>query len=167
MGSSAQDCRGAAAAERQYPLTCSLYPPLVKSRKRTGLQPRSRITADKRRQAPTPRLRCGTSNTSNTACVLMRSMPSSPMVPRNRSSGSRYGSGSPPGACTFASCISSHHDRTVSLPVRPGHLSRVTSDEHFSIPQKLTGGWWQMLPAECPANNGVQYREGPSCPWSE
>ena len=52
-------------ASRQYPRTCSLYPPLAKSRTRTAVQPSSVISLDSRRNVPAVRLRCGTSSKSS------------------------------------------------------------------------------------------------------
>src|SRR5262249_8148499 len=74
------DCDGACArASRQYPRTCSRYPPLVNPRTLTVVHPNCAITAARRRQAPGPRFRCGISKMSKTVCVVMRSMPSSPI----------------------------------------------------------------------------------------
>jgi hypothetical protein len=59
---------------------------------RTAVQPNSAISFAKRRHAPAPRLFCGTSRISNSSYVVIRSMPSSPILPCKRSDGSRLGS---------------------------------------------------------------------------
>ena len=52
-----------------------------------GGPPSSVIPFASRRHALALRFRCGISKISKTVCVVMRSMPSSPIFPRNRSSG--------------------------------------------------------------------------------
>jgi hypothetical protein len=110
-------------------------PALCNHRTCTGAQPRSRIAAERRRQAPAPRLRCGISKISNTACVVMRSMPSSPTLPRRRSRRTRQGSAFSASASALASCSSSHHDFGIFIGVvllRPDHLSHASSAEPLS-----------------------------------
>jgi hypothetical protein len=63
---------------RAYPLTWSRNAPGVSP---IGCQPSSNISFASLRQAPAVRERCGTSSTSNTVCVLIRSMPSSHILP--------------------------------------------------------------------------------------
>ena len=75
-----------------YPLVCSSKPRWLSPRALIGTHRSSRISFDKRRHAPAPRLRCGTSKMSNTACVLIRSIPSPLSLPRSCSSRSRQGS---------------------------------------------------------------------------
>jgi hypothetical protein len=96
-------------ASRQYPRTCSLYPPRVSPRTLTAVHPSWLISLAKRRHAPAPRLRCGISKISNTVCVVMRSMPSSSNLPCTRSSRTRQGSASRAAisACTCSN-LSSH-----------------------------------------------------------
>jgi hypothetical protein len=77
---------------RQYPRTCSKYPPRVNPRTLTAVHPSWVISFARRRHAPAPRLRCGISKISKTVCVVRRSTPSKSILPRTRSNGSRHGS---------------------------------------------------------------------------
>src|SRR6266487_3194760 len=79
-------------------------------------QPNSLISFASRRHAPAPRLRCGIAKISSTACVLMRSMPSAPTLPRSLSSRSRHGSASRV-AISACPCFNlSSHDISIGPP---------------------------------------------------
>jgi hypothetical protein len=102
---------GAPLVSLAYPLICSSKPLWLSPRALIGTHRSSRISFDKRRHAPAPRLRCGTSKTSKIACVPIRSTLSSATLPRSRSSRSRQGSA----FCAAASLILVSHE-TIACP---------------------------------------------------